>query len=92
MRWPGSALARVRSLGREIVFGAKELDSQLSGKEKQAKAAPGRRTPNRAIIRPALFGGYVLLILECADLAALWPAFGLSGVKSFWGRKSLIRS
>src|SRR6266542_1309643 len=67
--------SRWSSWGRNP-FAGKHLDSQLSGKEKQAKAAPGRRTPGTRRL------ANVILIWS----ALAWQRFGLRSRRSSWGR------
>jgi len=44
--WQRFGLRSQRATWWETISRAKQLDSQVSGNEKQAKAASGRRTPN----------------------------------------------
>ncbi len=74
--WQRFGLRSRRSSWGRNPFAGKHLDSQLSGKEKQANAAPGRRTPGTRRL------ANVILIWS----ALAWQRFGLRSRWSSWER------
>src|SRR6266498_809233 len=79
LAWQRFGLRSRRSSWGRNPFAGKHLDSQLSGKEKQANAAPGRRTPGTRRL-----ANVILIWSALAWLA--WQRFGLRSRRSSWER------
>src|SRR6266498_3898521 len=79
LAWQRFGLRSRRSSWGRNPFAGKHLDSQLSRKEKQANAAPGRRTTGTRRL-----ANVILIWSALAWLA--WQRFGLRSRRSSWGR------